>query len=221
MSNYIKTNTSFSAVVNSEIKASNWANFQAQHADAADLVALLDAGRDGLTQYKSGFVGSLAQQFDLHGYLTPRQAEALAKFRAPVAFVVDRNSASEFIGSIREVMIETLRLNRVINYRVKPSYTGDDGSRRVYSFSDEKGNEVVYRGFAKTFDGVEQGSAYRVKFTVKDHSTYDGIAQTVIQRPAVLCETEYKPAAKRPSVAVAPVTRVRHAATSKKNKVAS
>lgn len=191
MANYIRTSASFSDLVNSEIKAAN----QLQFADSCDISSVeeaLKAGRDGITEYVSGFVGSLAQQYDRDGYLTPKQVTSLLSQRKAGAVDVERNLNSKHIGSIREVMVLTLKLTRVIEYRVKPAYMGDNGLRRVSLFQDETGNEICYRGFSKSIaDRCVEGNAYRIKFEVKDWTEYQGCKQTVIKRPAVLFETEY------------------------------
>jgi len=190
MANYIRTSASFSDLVNSEIKTAN----QLQFADSCDLPSVeeaLKAGRDGVTEYLSGFVGSLAQQYDRDGYLTPKQVSSLMSQRKAESVDVERNLNSKHIGSIREVMVLTLKLNRVIEYRVKPAYMGDNGLRRVSLFQDEAGNEICYRGFSKSIADCIEGNAYRIKCEIKDWTEYQGCKQTVIKRPAVLFEAQF------------------------------
>jgi len=190
MANYIRTSASFSDLVNSEIKAAN----QLQFADSCDLPSVeeaLKAGRDGVTEYVSGFVGSLAQQYDRDGYLTPKQVSSLMSQRKAGTVDVERNLDSQHIGSIREVMVLTLKLNRVIEYRVKPAYMGDNGLRKVSLFQDEAGNEICYRGFSKSIADCIEGNAYRIKCEIKDWTEYQGCKQTVIKRPAVLFEAQF------------------------------
>lgn len=188
---YVRTNPNFGHVVNSEIKESNLSHFRALNEDLRDIILLLEQGRDSVTEYKRNFIGSLAQQFDRHHYLTQTQVEKLKTQKVPLSSTAQRHVDSRHIGSLKQVMIETLKLEEVIEYKVEPHWQSDDGSRRVYLMVDEFGNEVVYRGFAQAMEDIEIGKTYRIKFKVKTHHNRDGILQTIIERPAVLFETDY------------------------------
>ena len=223
---YTKTTPSMPAHIAAEIRNYNFGIFRSLHPESAEVVAALDAGRDAVTEYKKDFLGSVAAQFDQHGYITEKQAAAVLNHKPVIAFDPNRNPDSEYIGYRGEKLLETLKLNSIENYFVKyPKYASDDRKRVAYTFSDEKGNEVAYRSnpasLAKAMRDLVEGQAYRMLFQVSAHLERDGIKQTLLSYPTCMGEAEYKPAAKRPTVAVAPVTRIRHAATSKKNKVAS
>jgi len=63
------------------------------------------------------------------------------------------------------------------------SYDTDYGTTHVYRFVDAAGNVGVWKASSK--QEMEIGSTYDVKGTVKEHSVYKGVKQTVLNRCAV------------------------------------
>jgi len=66
-------------------------------------------------------------------------------------------------------------------------YEDDYGYVTVQTFRDEAGRLIVYKGKAPIEDGdISIGERMRVTATVKDHSEYRGVKQTIISRPKVV-----------------------------------
>ena len=66
----------------------------------------------------------------------------------------------------------------------------DSGRRHIYAFADADGNCYVWKTanaiYADDYDGyAEVGDTVSMRATVKEHSEYRGIRQTVITRPKV------------------------------------
>ena len=56
------------------------------------------------------------------------------------------------------------------------------GTSYIHICTDADGNAFLYKGSAEL---GEQGATVTVKATVKEHGAYNGVAQTVINRPKV------------------------------------
>jgi len=84
------------------------------------------------------------------------------------------NASSEFVGAVGDKVTLTLTIERVIN--IDSFY----GASWMTLARTPEGNVIVYRGSA---DLGKQGDQVKVKATVKDHTFWQGVKQTIIQRP--------------------------------------
>ena len=188
---YHRTKPEFGHVINAEIKESNLHYFRLLNPDYQDIIAILDTGRDPITEYRKNFVGTFANKFDRHNYLTQTEVERLINEEIPKASTVHRNPNSRFIGIKQQQLIHTLKVTNITQYKVEPHWQSDDGSRQTIQMIDEYGNEVIYRGFAQAMEDVEIGHTYRIKCKVKTHTELGGVKLTQIERPSVMFETDY------------------------------
>lgn len=129
---------------------------------------------DGINDFLKSMAYNLAQW----GNLTDRQAEAVESCFA----VIDRTEAaranSQHIGAVGDNVTLTITVERIVV--LKSEFYGDN---YITIARDEQGNAVTYKG--KTDIG-NKGDITIVKASVKEHTVYNGIKQTVIQRPKVL-----------------------------------
>jgi len=72
----------------------------------------------------------------------------------------------------------TITVDRIVV--LKSEFYGDN---YITIARDERGNVVTYKG--KTDIG-NKGDTTTVKASVKEHTVYNGVKQTIIQRPKVL-----------------------------------
>jgi hypothetical protein len=87
------------------------------------------------------------------------------------------NASSAFIGTVGEKVTLTVTVERVI---VMNSCWGTTYIRIART---SEGNVVTYKGSASIGN---EGEVTKIKATVKDHVIYNGVNQTVIQRPKII-----------------------------------
>ena len=92
-----------------------------------------------------------------------------------------QNSTSQHVGQIGE------KLEVIVTYTHTAQWSNNYGSgywtegvTNLHSFKDEQGN--IYTWKTGTFIDADYGTQMRLKGTVKDHSEYKGIKQTVLTR---------------------------------------
>jgi len=145
---------------------------QAWRNENAALVSRLTA-YEGTNEFLRGMALTLAHW----GNLTARQVEAVESCFA----VIDRTEAaranSQHIGNVGDKVTLTITVERII---VLESHYG---TTYITIARDERGNAVTYKGNSNI---GEKGDVNTIKATVKDHTVYNQIRQTVIQRPKVL-----------------------------------
>lgn len=157
------------AVEQAEVaRAAQEAAYRAQHADFLAKIGTLCTGTG------SDFWDRLA-------------ADLLLAFRSPTARQIElvntevakraANAASGFVGAVGDKITLTLTVERII---VIDGYYGTD---YITIARDEQGNVVTYKGRANLGG---KGDTATVKASVKEHTLYNGVKQTVIQRPKVL-----------------------------------
>lgn len=167
--------------------------WMAAHEDAALLSDWLfnegefAASRHPMSFYAGGeFLAKMRDSIEQWGGLTDNQHAAVRKcYERALARVAERAAAkqekhaadcasSEHIGTVGERRLFNLTVERSM------SFEGMYGTTYINVCRDEANNVVVYKGS----NGWEQGSNQKVKATVKAHEVRDGVAQTLIQRPA-------------------------------------
>jgi hypothetical protein len=96
--------------------------------------------------------------------------------------VIDRLEAaranSQHIGAVGDKVTLTITVERVIV--LKSEFYIDN---YITIARDEQGNAITYKGRS---DIGGKGDTVTVKASIKEHTVYNGIRQTVIQRPKVV-----------------------------------
>jgi hypothetical protein len=75
----------------------------------------------------------------------------------------------------------TITIDRIITIE------GYYGTNFIHIARDENGNVLTYKGLTNI--GLK-GETTTIKASIKEHTLYDGVKQTIIQRPKVLKELE-------------------------------
>ena len=85
---------------------------------------------------------------------------------------------SNFVGSPGNKMEKTLYF---LNYT---SVDTRFGTMNIYTFYDEDFNVYVYKGSISLGIGAgKKYTPYKINFTIKKHDTYNGVKQTIIEKP--------------------------------------
>ena len=144
--------------------------------DANSAVLARLTAYEGSNEFLRSFTATLAQW----GALTPRQLEAVESCFA----VIDRTEAaranSQHIGNVGDKVTLTITVERIVV--LKSEFYGDN---YITIARDEQGNTITYKGRVNL---GEKGDTNTVKASVKEHTVYNGIKQTVIQRPKLVEE---------------------------------
>lgn len=85
---------------------------------------------------------------------------------------------TSYVGQIGERLDLTLTLVKIFSYTTVYGATCI-GATCIHKFSDIEGNTLFWKTSPK---GMEEGSTYSVRGTIKEHSEYNGQKQTVITR---------------------------------------
>ncbi len=88
-----------------------------------------------------------------------------------------RKAKSEYVGTIKKREVFHLIFDR--QYAFESTY----GTTFLYSFFDKSGNVLVWK--SSTRQSFDKGVMYTVKATVKDHSVYRDVKQTILTRGEV------------------------------------
>ncbi len=102
-------------------------------------------------------------------------------FEEPVVPV----EANGFIGAVGDKIATTATLVKISRYNKQRRFYGDSDVGYQATFKTEQGS-VVYWGFPvdkESRNDIEVGSVVKITATVKDHSTFRNVNQTVIARP--------------------------------------
>lgn len=112
--------------------------------------------------------------------------DLLASFRSPSERQIEcvkgeiakraQNASSGFVGAVGDKVTLELTVERVI--RLESFY----GVTWMTIARTPEGNVIVYRGQS---DLGQQGDTVTVKATIKEHTFWQGVKQTIIQRPKV------------------------------------
>jgi hypothetical protein len=128
---------------------------------------------------ENDFLRSMIERLGYWGTLSDKQTEAAESCFA----VLDRKEAarltSQHIGNVGDKVTLTITIDRIVVIE------GHYGTNYINIARDQHGNVVTYKG--QTDIGLK-GETTTVKATVKEHTLYDGVKQTIIQRPKVLEE---------------------------------
>ena len=133
-----------------------------------------------LTAYEGAneFLKSMAHNLTHWGNLTARQVEAVESCFAVIDRLEAARANSQHIGAVGDKVTLTITVERVI---VLKSEFYDDNYITIAR--DEQGNAITYKGRS---DIGGKGDTVTLKASIKEHTVYNGIRQTVIQRPKVV-----------------------------------
>ena len=142
--------------------------------DANSAVVARLTAYEGSNEFLRSFTATLAQW----GALTPRQLEAVESCFA----VIDRTEAaranSQHVGNVGDKVTLTITVERIVV--LKSEFYGDN---YITIARDEQGNAITYKG---RVDIGCKGDTNTIKASVKEHTVYNGIKQTAIQRPKLV-----------------------------------
>jgi len=112
------------------------------------------------------------------GNLTARQVEAVESCFAVIDRLEAARANSQHIGAVGDKVTLTITVERVIV--LKSEFYIDN---YITIARDEQGNAITYKGRS---DIGGKGDTVTLKASIKEHTVYNGIRQTVIQRPKVV-----------------------------------
>ena len=147
------------------------AGWRAEH---ADIVSRL-TGYTG----DSSFVLSIKQALETYGNLTDRQLEVITNsFRADDATTRARTS-SQHVGTVGQRIRGKVRITKVVGLGPTSFYPFVE--RYLIALEDDSGNALTWftSNRESPFDEFAEAA-----YTVKEHSVYNGINQTIVQRVA-------------------------------------
>jgi hypothetical protein len=135
-----------------------------------------------LTAYAGAndFLRSMAASLVQWGSLTQRQLDAVVSCFTSMDRAEAARTNSQHVANVGDKVTLTVTVDKVISlprmfYGQAPTY--------ITIGRDEQGNVIVYKG---TVDLGGKDDVSTVKCSIKEHSLYNGIKQTVIQRPKVV-----------------------------------
>ena len=130
------------------------------------------------------FFCAMREALNEYGSLTEKQTAAVVAMmeRAQTRLdnrdkaIAEAAARSSHIGAIKE------RRDFELTIKLRTGFAGDFGYVHIFVLEDSAGNVVVYKGSVVL---GERGDTVKVKATIKAHGERDGIAQTIITRPAL------------------------------------
>jgi len=137
-----------------------------------------------VTAAVGNFYYAMRDALDEYGSLTEKQTAAVVAMmeRAQTRLdnrakaIAEAAARSSHIGAIKE------RRDFELTIKLRTGFDGSFGYVHVFVMEDSAGNVVVYKGSVVL---GERGDTVKVKATIKAHGERDGIAQTIITRPAL------------------------------------
>ena len=111
------------------------------------------------------------------GNLTQRQLEAVESCFAVIDRLEAARANSQHVGAVGDKVTMTITVERVIVLKTQ------FGTNYITIARDEQGNAVTYKGQINIGD---KGDTNTIKASVKEHTVYNGIKQTAIQRPKII-----------------------------------
>ena len=132
-----------------------------------------------LTAYEgtNDFLRSSAINLAQWGNLTDRQLEAVESAFAVIDRIEAARANSQHLGAVGDKVTLTITVERVIVLETQ------FGTNYITIARDEQGNAVTYKGRINIGD---KGDTNTIKASVKEHTVYNGIKQTAIQRPKII-----------------------------------
>lgn len=138
------------------------------------LAARLDAYKG-----ENDFLRSMIERLGYWGTLSEKQTEATESCFAAINRKEAARATSRFIGVVGEKVVLTITVDHIIVIE------GHYGTNYINIARDQDGNVVTYKG--QTNIGLK-GETTTIKATIKEHTLYDGVQQTIIQRPKIIVD---------------------------------
>jgi hypothetical protein len=149
------------------------AAFKVEHADLiAKAATYADLG---------GFIADVIKRGLEGGRVSDRALEAVANTMADLDERARLRAASQHVGTAGERRTFKVRVQRV-SYYVRPSFSGY-GSETVWIVTMREGDNAIVS--KSTAFCPEKGQELTIKATIKAHDSYQGEAQTLVQRVKV------------------------------------
>jgi hypothetical protein len=124
------------------------------------------------------FLRGMIQNLTYWGNLSDRQVEATESCFAVIDRLEAARANSQHIGAVGDKIILTITVEHIVV--LKSEFYGDN---YITIARDEQGNAITYKG--KTHIGGK-GETSTIKASIKEHTVYNGVKQTVIQRPKTI-----------------------------------
>ena len=177
---HIHDEAAYDAAIARNIAANRIKGYRARWYEAIpankELIAALG---DSVARKPNSFYSSLLESFRDYGKLSDRQAEsartALARDSAKIQAFRAAESDSAHIGTIGARLVLSLTIKKIL--RIETMF----GEMYIHIMRDSAGNVIIYKG-SKHIAG--ENTTLDIKATIKEHGIREGVAQTVINRPA-------------------------------------
>jgi len=139
---------------------------------------------DGLNDYQLNMRAALGSGVVSHRTMGI-VASLIAAHRREIGRALERKREAQ------SVHVGTVKVRRefVLTLVRETGWESDYGYTNLYTFADPDGNCIIWKtgnSLRADHEPVRQGDTIKVKATVKEHSTYRGVAQTVVTRAKVL-----------------------------------
>ena len=136
-----------------------------------------------VTAAAGGFYYAMRDALNEYGSLTEKQMAAVVAMMERAQTRLDNRGKAIAAAAARSAHIGAIKERRdfELTIKLRTGFDGDFGYVHIFVMEDNAGNVVVYKG-TKVLG--ERGDTVKVKATIKDHGERDGIAQTIITRPA-------------------------------------
>jgi hypothetical protein len=136
----------------------------------------------------SYFWKSLMYSFDNFGNLTQGQIGVVVKEMEKEKENQEKpETTSNFIGTVDKKIEVQATIEKIITVPSVAFFYGDRTSIDLYILKDDQGNIIIHKSkkiqSKSNGDDLREGDKINVKATVKAHSTYKEIKQTIIIRP--------------------------------------
>jgi hypothetical protein len=177
--NFIDDEAAYEAAIKRKIKNAANAKFLRENPDGYDVVAFL-ADASSWSEFAKSLhnsyedrgtlsIGQMAAARSMIAKAQARKAERLAARNAPA-------SVGHHVSTVGQREVFTITINKLMEME------GMYGTTYIHICADANGNVIVYKGSSEL---GEPGDTVVVKATVKEHTAYNGVAQTIINRPKV------------------------------------
>lgn len=141
-----------------------------------DAYSALAARLDAYTG-TNDFLLSMIERLGYWGTLSGNQTEAAESCFAVIDRLEAARATSQHIGAVGDKVTLTITIDRIVVIE------GHYGTNYINIARDEQGNVLTYKGLT---DIGLKGETKTIKASVKEHTLYDGVKQTIIQRPKVI-----------------------------------
>jgi len=137
-----------------------------------------------VTAAVGNFYYAMRDALDEYGSLTEKQTAAVVAMMERAQTRLDNRAKAIAEAAARSAHIGAIKERRdfELTIKLRTGFDGSFGYVHVFVMEDSAGNVVVYKGSVVL---GERGDTVKVKATIKAHGERDGIAQTIITRPAL------------------------------------